>query len=220
VDGDGRNEFFTTPSEPNRLDGVEQGGRIDMYKWDPASKSYARTEVGRFADRHAKELLVVDYEGKGRAEVFAALEGADPQARVIIRAWAWKDGAFAQTADIPLESNMCRFLNFGDTDGDGVREIIASTRQKGIFVAERERGNWQAVCVVPGSISGGFEHATVVFDWDGDKRDDMFVASDAQKKVRRFWYDPKQQAYTSEDILDLEGEKYFIWNVMPLPAGR
>jgi len=67
VDGDGRNEFFTTPSEPNRLDGVEQGGRIDMYKWDPASKSYVRT---RSADSRTgtrrSSWLSTTREGAGR----------------------------------------------------------------------------------------------------------------------------------------------------------
>lgn len=220
VDGDGKLEFFTTPSEPNRLDGTEQEGRIDMYRWEAVSKSYQRTEVARMTDRHAKELLVFD-DGKGFRVLCAALEAEGlkgEDARVIIRTWQWKDGAAVQAGDIPLEGEMCRFLNQGDTDGDGVHEIIASTRKQGIFAASRDGDGWKSSCIVPGYVSGGFEHATVVFDWDGDGRDELFVGSDTQKKLRRFWYDPAKKSYESEDILDFEGEKYFVWNIMPIPA--
>jgi len=114
---------------------------------------------------------------------------------------------------------MCRFLNFGDTDGDGVREIIASTRQKGIFVAEREGVNWQAVCVVPGSISG----ASNTPRWSSIGTATSGTTCSSPPTLRRRCGasgTTEAEAYTSEDILDLEGEKYFIWNVMPLPAGR
>lgn len=223
VDGDKKLEFFTTPSAPNRLDGTPQGGRIDMYRWDGASKTYVRSEVTRLPERHAKEILAVDLDKDGRSELYAALETEglkDPSARLLIRGWAWKDGVMKETGDVALEGDMCRFMNSGDTDGDGVREIIASTRKDGIYVIQKRAGNWSVASVASGLVSSGFEHATVVFDWDGDGRDDIFAASDQQKKLRRFWLPKGETAYQSEDVVDFEGEKYFIWNLMPLPAGK
>ncbi|MEW6366433.1 MAG: VCBS repeat-containing protein [Acidobacteriota bacterium] len=223
VDGDKKLEFFTTPSAPNRLDGTPQGGRIDMYRWDGGSKTYVRTEVSRLPERHPKEILAVDLDGDGRVELYAAIETAgmkDPSQRLFIRGWAWKDGGMKEIGDVTLQGDMCRFLNTGDTDCDGAREIIASTRKNGIYVIQRKGGSWSVADVVPGSVSSGFEHATVVFDWDGDGRDDIFVASDDQKKLRHFWLPKGQTTYQSEDIMDFQAEKYFIWNVMPLPPGK
>ncbi len=224
VDGDHKLEFFTTPSEPNRLNGTPQGGGIDMYRWDPSTKTYARSVMVHFPDRHAKEILATDLDGDGRAELYASVEAegvSDPSTQLVIRGWAWKDGAMKEIGDIPLPGGeMCRFLNSGDTDGDGVREIIASTRKGGIFVLQKKNGNWDVADIVPGNMSGGFEHATVVFDWDGDGRDDIFVGSDVQKKLRRYWIHKGQTVYQSEDIVDFQDEKYFIWNIMPLPAGQ
>ncbi len=223
VDGDHKLEFFTTPSEPNRLDGTQQGGGIDMYRWDAASKTYKRSVLIHFPDRHAKEILATDLDGDGRAELYAAVEVegmSSPGARLSIRGWAWKDGAMKETGDVPLDGDMCRFLNAGDTNGDSVREIIASTRSAGVYRLQRKGTGWDVINVIPGATSGGFEHATVVFDWDGDKRDDIFVASDKQKKLRRLWLAKGQESYQSEDIVDFTGENYISWNVMPLPAGR
>lgn len=223
VDGDQKLEFFVTPSEPNRLDGTEQGGRIDMYRWDTGSKSYKRSVVVDFPDRHAKEILATDLNGDGKAELYAAVEvesAKSPGPKLAIRGWAWKDGSMKDSGETAIDGDMCRFLNTGDTNGDGVREIIASTRVGGIHVLQRNGASWNVKNVIPGSMSGGFEHATVVFDWNGDKRDDIFVASDKQKKLRRVWLAKGQETYQTEDVIDFTGENYIAWNVMPLPAGR
>ena len=218
ADGDGKLEFFTTPSEPNRLDGSEQAGGIAMYRWN--GEAYDRSLVASLTERHAKEILVTDLDGDGRDELYAALEAEgmkDTDAVVLIRTWRWQDGAMVEAGDVPLEGRMCRFLNTGDTDGDGIREIIASTRSAGLFVIEPADGSWTTMNVVSGDESGGFEHATVVMDWDGDGKDELFVGSDKQKKLRRFWHDPGKEAYAYEDVIDFKDERYVVWTIMPLP---
>jgi len=221
VDGDGKLEFFTTPSEPNRFDGHEQAGGIDMFQWD--GSSYQRTEVAHLTERHAKEILVVDYDNDGKSELYAALEAEgmeDESAVVLLRQWTWSEGGLKESANIDLDGEMCRFLNLGDTNGDGVNELIASTRGAGIFSAHFEDGAWVSKKIVPGYLSGGFEHATVVFDWDGDGRDELFVGSDKQKKIRRFYLEEGKSSFSREDIADFSDDTYFVWNIMPLPVRK
>jgi hypothetical protein len=221
IDGDGLVEFFTTPSEPNKLDGNKQAGDIDMFRWD--GTNYQRTVVAHMPDRHAKEILVVDYDGDGKCELYAALEAeglVGDDAVVILRQWKWDGAGLIATADIHLEGVMCRFLNLADTNGDGVNEIIASTRDAGIFEAHMIGDSWVANKIVPGYISGGFEHATMTMDWDGDGKDELFVSSDKQKKLRRFWHVDGKKTFDKEDIADFSGQMYLCWNIMPLPAHK
>ncbi len=223
LDGDGKLEFYTTPSEPNRLDGTKQAGRIDRYQFNPETKGYDRTRVATLQDRHAKEILVTDLDGDGRDELYAALEAegmSDPTAVVLLRVFEAKGGTIASVGDVELGGSMCRFLNSGDTNGDGKDEIIASTRDAGIYDVAKGASGYHAKVIVPGYASGGFEHATSVFDWDQDGKDDIFVASDKQKKLSRYFYAPGKETYAHEDVADFEGESYFVWNVMPLSAGE
>jgi hypothetical protein len=73
VNGDGRQEFFATPSEPNRLDGTPQPGKIIMYRFD--GERFAVSTVEEFPDRHVKEILVADVSGSGHPDLFSAVEG-------------------------------------------------------------------------------------------------------------------------------------------------
>ena len=62
LDGDGVLEVYATPSEPNRLDGSTQSGRVTRYV--PA-KGEGRVVVADLGDRHAKEIFVEDMDGDG-----------------------------------------------------------------------------------------------------------------------------------------------------------
>jgi VCBS repeat protein len=238
VNGDGKLEFFTTPSEPNRSDHKAQKGWIDMYQYDAATGKYNRTVVDELAF-HAKEILVVDYDGDGICELYAAIEPPEEAEEevVTIRRYQWQDGKMVATDDIGLNGNMCRFLNLGDTDGDGVNEIIASTRTAGVFKlwigeveadenaadeASREKQyEWKKKKIVPSYVSSGFEHATAVFDWDGDGIDDIFLASDGQKTLNRLVYYPEKDRYKTKRIAQWpESGLYFTWGVMPLPPAK
>jgi hypothetical protein len=225
IDGDGNLEFYTTPSEPNRFDGSEQAGGIDSYRWNPKTSTYDRKPVAILKDRHAKEILVADQDGDGKSELYAALEAEGLEgedAVVILRRWVWSGSDVAHDVDVPLEGSMCRFLNLGDTNGDGTKEIIASTKNEGIFSAFPEGDIWSSKKLVAGFVSGGFEHATVVMDWDGDGKDELFVASDSQKSLNIFRYEEGKPFLKREQIADFKGNKdsFFTWNVMPLPAGE
>ena len=222
VDGDGKVEFFTTPSEPNRLDGHEQAGWVDMFRYNAATKSYDRTVVAELTDRHAKEILVKDYDGDGTSELYIALEAEGTDKVVGISRYTWQDGKMVEEFTHDLAGKMLRFLNLADTDGDGVNEIIASTRKAGIFkLWKNASGEWEHSKIKPFYVSSSFEHATVAFDWDGDGKDDLFVAADDQSKLFRITYNPEKGKYDHEKIGDWTNSgKYFVWGVMPLPAGQ
>ena len=146
IDGDGKNEFFTTPSQPNTSGAEQQGGGIDMYRWD--GSTFVRTPVMWSDAAHAKEILVADLDGDGTAALYAVLEAKteagsdctkDPN-MVPLRIVLYEpdgSGAFAERAAATLPDCMCRFLTWGDVDGDGSNEMIAATKNAGVWLLRR-----------------------------------------------------------------------------------
>ncbi|MCP5043226.1 MAG: hypothetical protein GY944_19540 [bacterium] len=66
--------------------------------------------------------------------------------------------------------------------------------------------------------SGGFEHAAILTDLDGDGRDELYVASDKHKVVRRYaWNGARMVPETIYTRPKGEGG-VFTWNIMPLPT--
>ena len=64
--------------------------------------------------------------------------------------------------------------------------------------------------------SGGFEHASILVDLDADGRDELYVASDKEKLVRRYEWDGKRlvgQVIRRRK----ESEDVYTWNLMPVP---
>ncbi|MCP4634025.1 MAG: VCBS repeat-containing protein [candidate division Zixibacteria bacterium] len=72
IDGDGIKEIFSTPSEPNKLDGTIQPGLIPMYKYD--GQKFVRSVVEEFPTRHVKEILCADIDKDGKPELYYAVE--------------------------------------------------------------------------------------------------------------------------------------------------
>ncbi|HKX45867.1 MAG TPA: FG-GAP-like repeat-containing protein, partial [Planctomycetota bacterium] len=229
VDGDGLPEIFATPSEPNRTDGGHQKGEI--VRFDFEGGSYVQRVVDAPETRHAKEILATDFFGDGRPVVFAALEGegataalgggaAEGGSGTLIRMYRFDGAASAAEDVLPLPGEMCRFLNVGDTNGDGVRELIASTKADGVHALWREGDAWRSRVLVPSYLSSGFEHATLVTDLDADGRDDLVLASDDQKRLQWVRWDPERDRYPYEILHDFGDAIYFTWFVGVLPPGE
>jgi hypothetical protein len=214
LDGDGALEVYATPSEPNKLDGKPQPGKVVRYV--PA-KGEGRQVVADLGDRHAKEILVGDVDGDGRDELYVSIEAVAGGKVEIRRYDAGTDpGAGALIAS--LDDSMCRFLTVGDFDGDGKRELLAAAKDTGVWLLRPgadPRGAWRVEAV--DRNSKGFEHAALAADLDGDGTDELYVASDDDRELRRYvWVDGKptrETIYTRPDPSPI-----FTWNLMPVPV--
>ncbi|QDU69512.1 FG-GAP repeat domain-containing protein [Engelhardtia mirabilis] len=229
VDGDGVPEMFVTPSEPNRLDGNHQAGWVDMYRYSAQSGQYERSVVVHMPASHAKEILAYDYDEDGKVELYVAVETETDQSvsaaegdPVEIQSFTWDaaKGAMVAGPSIEIEGCMCRFLCGGDTDGDGTNELIASTNNGGIYKLERKGGAWESDRIVAPYASGGFEHATILIDLDGNGTDEVIVANDNKDQVLCVRFDAEGGRYKRDKIYDLSGVNYMAWNIMELPAGH
>jgi hypothetical protein len=214
LDGDGVLEVYATPSEPNKLDGKPQPGKVVRYV--PA-KGEGRQVVADLGDRHAKEILVGDVDGDGRDELYVSIEAVAGGKVEIRRYDAGTDpGAGALIAS--LDDSMCRFLTVGDFDGDGRRELLVAAKDTGVWLLRPgadPRGAWRVEAV--DRNSKGFEHAALAADLDGDGTDELYVASDDDRELRRYvWVDGKptrETIYTRPDPSPI-----FTWNLMPVPV--
>ncbi|MBI4916650.1 MAG: VCBS repeat-containing protein [Acidobacteria bacterium] len=213
LDGDRTLEIYATPSSPNRLDGTPQPGTI--VKYVPA-RGEGRTVVADLGDRHAKEILVADVDGDGRDELYASVEAVSG-GQVEIRRYDAGTDPRGGTLVARLADRLCRFLTAGDVDGDGSRELVATTHRAGLWLLRRgsqPAGPWTATVIDP--ASSGFEHAAVLADLDGDRIDELYVANDQAAEVNRYgWSDGrwvKTVLYTHPG-----GLSGFTWSIMPVP---
>jgi hypothetical protein len=192
VDGDGIIEFFTTPSKPNKLDGTIQPGEIDMFKYKDGEWIHRPVDI--LETRHAKEILCITLTGEDRPVLLGSLEGEAIGGEhegdsTKIRMYRFEGDEITPTDITSLPGQLCRFLTHGDTDGDGVKELVASTKNDGIWKLKPPTGGtgkWQKTLIAKGT--SGFEHATYLYDFSGDGMDELYVASDDQTELRRYWY--------------------------------
>lgn len=222
ADGDGVMELFTTPSHPNKMDGSVQPGEIDRFSWD--GTQWIQSIVESLENRHAKEIMFAQTTTGNRPVLFAALEGenigGDQQGDTTrIRMYRFDGGTAVPTDIATLPGQLCRFLTIGDTDGDGVREVIASTNKDGIWrldPADQEDSQWKKSLVATGT--SGFEHATYLADLDGDGSDELYVASDNQRQLRRYIWNGR--GYSAEVIGELKDDT-ITWNIVAVkPDGN
>ncbi|MCH2170307.1 VCBS repeat-containing protein [Myxococcota bacterium] len=222
VDADGVLEVYATPSEPNKLDGMPQRGQVVRYI--PA-KGEGRQVVADLGDRHAKEILVDDVDGDGVDELYVSVEGhlgggdgktlEDP---VEIRRYDADTPPDQGVVVGTLQDRLTRFLTAGDVDGDGKKELVAAAFSSGVWLfrpgGQGPGASWTSELV--DADSAGFEHAAILTDLDADGVDELYVASDRHKQVRRYvWRDGKpvrEIIYRRPD-----NRPIFTWNLMPLP---
>jgi FG-GAP-like repeat len=220
LDHDGKPEVYATPSEPNQLTaGATQAGRVVRYV--PAA-GRKREVVADLGQRHAKEILVADVDGDGTDELYVSVEGVVDQTGklaqpVEIRRY---DAGTPPTGGVviaTLDDSLSRFLTAGDVDGDGKKELVAAAFSSGLWLLRPgadPKGRWKVESI--DRDSAGFEHAAILCDLDGDRTDELYVASDKHKQVRRYVWDGHRLAreviYTRPDDRPI-----FTWNLMPVP---
>jgi len=219
IDGDGKKEFFATPSGRNQASGESQPGQVVMYKWD--GKTYNQTVVDNFTSSHAKEILAVDLRGKGTADLFSSVEAETKleggQAKVVkpveIRHYAYdkKAGTFTYTVADTIDDKQNRFLVPADYDGDGKMEIAACALKTGIWILkEQPDGTWANTNIERNS--SGFEHSSIAADIDGNGTPELYVASDDQRELRVYTYNPANKLY-EKTVLGPIPQDTITWNI-------
>jgi hypothetical protein len=223
LDGDGVLEVYATPSEPNRLDGTRQSG--DVVRYVPAAGE-GRVVVADPGDRHAKEILVDDVDGDGRDELYVSveghIEGEGSQKRLVdpveIRRFDAESEPTAGVVIGTLKDSLSRFLTAGDVDGDGEKEMVVAAFSSGLWLfrpGANPKGPWQRELI--DGDSAGFEHASILADLDGDAVDELYVASDKHKQVRRYVWNGEK--LVREVIYNRPDDRaIFTWNLMPIPV--
>jgi hypothetical protein len=219
LDADGVLEVYATPSEPNRLDGSVQTGQVVRYV---PSKGEGPVVVADLKDRHAKEILVTDLDGDGTDELYVAVEGHLTKEKklehpVEIRRYDADTPADAGSVVATLNDQLTRFLTVGDIEGDGRKEMVAAAFSSGLWlIRPTDTGKWSVRSI--DRKSSGFEHASILADLDGDGKDELYVASDKHKEVRRYTWNgrrlEREVIYVRPDARPI-----FTWNLMPVPVG-
>jgi hypothetical protein len=218
LDHDGTLEIYATPSEPNRLDGGEQHGRVVRYI--PKLKQ-GRTVVADLGNRHAKEILVHDVDNDGPDELYVAVEAltkGDKDAVEIvepveIRRYEAHTAPGAGKVIARIHDRYCRFLTVGDVDGDGKKELVATGFRSGVWLL-RPNADPNAPWTVQNidTDSSGFEHAALLADIDEDGRDELYVAADDQGELRRYVF--RDGKPTRQTILKRDQPKQtWTWNI-------
>jgi hypothetical protein len=221
LDGDGTLEVYSTPSEPNRLDGSVQSGHVTRYV--PA-RGEGRVVAADLKDRHAKEILVGDVDGNGRDELYVVVEGhakeggRELEHGVEVRRYEADTPADGGVVIAEVWDRLARFLTQGDVDGDGKDELVLAAFSSGLWLlkpGDDPMEPWQVTSI--DRDSGGFEHASILTDLDGDGRDELYVASDKHKQVRRYVWDGRK--LVREVIFRRPDDRaIFTWNIMPVPV--
>ena len=223
LDKDGVMEVYATPSDPNRLDAETQHGEVVRYV---PKKDVGRTIVADLGSRHAKEIYVGDVDGDGTDELYVAVEalttGRGASLRIVepveIRRYDADTAPDAKVIIATIPDRLCRFLTVGDVDGDGKKEMVAASFSKGLWLlrpGKDPRSEWGVESI--DRDSGGFEHAALLSDLDGDGIDELYVAADVQGELRRYvWVRgrPKREVVSKREI----PMSRMTWNIMPVPV--
>jgi len=214
LDGDGRLEFFATPSARNRL-GRSQAGAVVMYRY--RDKQFQRTVVESREDSHAKEILATRLGDEQRATLLSVWEAplddsGKPTGPVEIRRHRlMPDGSFRHDTIAQLADRQCRVLLAEDFDGDGRKELIATTMNTGLFLLASEDGeHWRQQRF--GGNSGGYEHAATAADLDGDLLPELYVVADREKMLRRYRWNSERRMLEPEDIGPIDGD-VLTWHI-------
>ncbi len=223
LDKDGVLEVYATPSDPNKLGADVQHGEVVRYV---PKKKRGREVVADLGNRHAKEIYVGDVDGDGTDELYVAVEaltqGRGSSLQIIepveIRRYDADTPPDAKIVIATIPDRLSRFVTVGDVDGDGEKEMVVASFSKGLWLlrpGKDPKSEWGIESI--DRDSGGFEHAALLTDLDGNGTDELYVAADNQGELRRYvWVRgrPKREVIKRREI----AMSQMTWNIMPIPV--
>jgi len=217
VDGDGKKEFFATPSERNQSSGKSQPGQVVMYRYTDGT--WSETLLDDFAGSHAKEILCADVDGGGGAEFFSVVEAhtelVDGKATikdpVEIRQYRFKGNKVEHSVVATIHDRQTRFLIPGDFNGDGKTDLMAAAMKTGLWlITQNAEGTWTSTNFE--TNSSGYEHAAWGADLDGNGKLELYVAADEQREVRRYVWNSATASFDRTVIGRIQNDT-FTWNI-------
>lgn len=217
VDGDGKKEFFATPSARNQSSGKSQPGQVVMYRWD--GSTYQPSVLDDFEGSHAKELLCADVDGGGPSEFFSVVE-AETEMKdgkavikhpVEIRQYRWKGAKVEHTVVATIDDKQTRFLVPGDFDQDGKIDLVAAAMKSGLWLlTQKSDGTWASTNFE--TQSSGFEHTTYAADLNGDQKLEIYVAADEQKELRQYVWNAATKSFDRTLLGAIQADT-ITWNL-------
>ena len=189
-------------------------------------KGQSKSVVADLGNRHAKEILVEDVDGDGKDELYVAVEALTERngssvvikEPVEIRRYDAETPADKGVVVAKIDDRQCRFLTAGDFDGDGKKEMVAAAYKSGLWLLRpgiNAKTAWKVTSI--DRDSSGFEHAALAADLDGDKKSELYVATDNKGEVRRYSWQTGQ--FKKEVILKHKSPGSLLtWNIMEAPS--
>lgn len=217
LNGDGKPEFYATPSDPNKV-GISQDGQVISGHYNSVTKKYDLHTMMEFSGRHAKEILVFDFDKDGRDELYVSLEAQLEKGTKkvlapleILQITLDKEGQPQHRTIAVLEGRQARVLTPAYLEGrDKTAKLLITTLNGGIFLlTPQATGVWPAQQV--DRESRGYEHAAWAADSDGDGRDELFVAADQLATVSQYVLENKR--FNKRVILNLD-KTDIVWNIV------
>ena len=222
TNADGQQEFYATPSDPNRR-GRSQAGGILMFHHTENGK-YEKTWIAKFKDRHAKEILVADIDADGRDELYVSVEAetrkAGTQTRVIkpleIRRYDRDTkGEWHHRIIATLERGVqARVLLATKLQSSARTSLVVTTFRDGIWLLTPKTQTMAWTKLQIDASSSGFEHAAGVADLDKDGQQELYVAADDQDAVRRYTWNGRD--FSRETVYTL-AKSDLTWSVEACP---
>lgn len=215
VNGNGQNEFFATPSEPNKAD-HSQAGRIVAFELK--KKKYQPHVIAQMKTSHTKEILSTTLLGLGPARLFAAVEAArsahGTQHPCEIQEFVpGKHGHFQKKVIASLPNAVqARVLLTADLTGSGKQDLVVTTMKAGVLrlvQPQNKKALWHVHAI--DEHSAGYEHAAYAADLDNNGLPELYVASDDDDEVRQYVW--KNGQFMKTTIYSMKPSD-LTWNIV------